>query len=211
MKYIKSLAFIVFLYLSTLASFAQANKEDESLSLDKGSIENQFEYVIQKASSWNDERGQAYKVMKRNWLYELKSHTLDTLKAVHKNLMDTQIVVANQAKEIADLKSSLTNTQNDLTKTNTEKNNMSLFGMQMSKTGYNMLMWFIVASLLALLIFFIYKFNNSNVITKDAKRSLSEMEEEFEEHRKTALEREQKVRRQLQDEINKQKAKKNNK
>ena len=30
-------------------------------------------------------------------------------------------------------------------------------------------------------------------------------EEEFEEHRKTALEREQKVRRQLQDEINKQK------
>ncbi|WP_445955999.1 tRNA (guanine-N1)-methyltransferase [Yeosuana sp.] len=211
MKYIKSLAFIVFLYLSTLASFAQTNKEDESLSLDKGSIENQFEYVIQKASSWNDERGQAYKVMKRNWLYELKSHTLDTLKAVHKNLMDTQIVVANQAKEIADLKSSLTNTQNDLTKTNTEKNNMSLFGMQMSKTGYNMLMWFIVASLLALLIFFIYKFNNSNVITKDAKRSLSEMEEEFEEHRKTALEREQKVRRQLQDEINKQKAKKNNK
>ena len=48
-------------------------------------------------------------------------------------------------------------------------------------------------------------------MTKDAKRALSEMEEEFEEHRKTALEREQKVRRQLQDEINKQKTTKGGK
>jgi hypothetical protein len=31
------------------------------------------------------------------------------------------------------------------------------------------------------------------------------LDEEFETHRKTALEREQKVRRQLQDELNKQK------
>jgi hypothetical protein len=82
---------------------------------------------------------------------------------------------------------------------------MSLFGLQMSKTGYNMLMWSVIGALLALLILFIYKFNNSNVVTKEAKLALSEMEEEFEEHRKVALEREQKVRRQLQDEINKQK------
>jgi hypothetical protein len=66
-------------------------------------------------------------------------------------------------------------------------------------------MWSIIGALLALLIFFVYKFNNSNVVTKEAKLALSEMEEEFEEHRKVALEREQKVRRQLQDEINKQK------
>ena len=82
---------------------------------------------------------------------------------------------------------------------------MSLFGLQMSKTGYNLLMWSIIGALLILLVFFIYKFNNSNIVTKQAKLSLSEMEEEFEEHRKVALEREQKVRRQLQDEINKQK------
>jgi hypothetical protein len=66
-------------------------------------------------------------------------------------------------------------------------------------------MWSIIGALLALLIFFVYKFNNSNVVTKEAKLALAEMEEEFEEHRKVALEREQKVRRQLQDEINKQK------
>ena len=42
-------------------------------------------------------------------------------------------------------------------------------------------------------------------VTKAAKKSLEDTELEFEEHRRVALEREQKVRRQLQDEINKQK------
>ena len=209
MNYMKSLAGIVLFFLCTLSSFAQTNEEEkEELSLNSGTIDNQFEYVIQKSSNWRDERGQTYKVTKRNWLYELKAHTLDSLKAVHKDLLDTQTIVSNQSKEITDLKTNLANTQSDLDKTNTEKNNMALFGMQMSKTGYNVLMWTIIAGLLALLLFFIYKFNNSNSVTKDAKRALSEMEEEFEEHRKTALEREQKVRRQLQDEINKQKVSK---
>ena len=211
MNYMKSLATTVCVLICTLSSFAQTNQEEDKLSLNEGTIDNQFEYVIQKSSSWRDERGQTYKVTKRNWLYELKAHTLDSLKAVHKDLLDTQTVVDNQAKEIAGLKTNLTNTQNDLEKTNTEKDSMSLFGMQMSKTGYNALMWIIIAGLLGLLLLFIYKFNNSNKVTKDAKLALSEMEEEFEEHRKTALEREQKVRRQLQDEINKQKLPKGNK
>ena len=50
-----------------------------------------------------------------------------------------------------------------------------------------------------------YKFKNSNVITKEAKKTLEETEEEFQEHRRVALEREQKIMRKLQDELNKQK------
>lgn len=205
MNHMKSLAAILFFSLVTLSAFAQTDQEEEPLSLNSGTIDNQFEYVIQKSSSWRDERGQTYKVTKRNWLDELKAHTLDSLKAVHKELVDTQKTVSDQSKEITDLKNNLANTQNDLDKTNKEKDSMSLFGLQMSKSGYNGLMWTIIAALLALFLLFVYKFNNSNVVTKEAKRALSEMEEEFEEHRKTALEREQKVRRQLQDEINKQK------
>jgi uncharacterized membrane protein (DUF106 family) len=83
---------------------------------------------------------------------------------------------------------------------------MALLGMQTSKTNYNVIMWTIIAALTALLLFFIYKFKNSNSLTKEAKYKLEEVESEFEEHRRNALEREQKVRRQLQDELNKNKA-----
>lgn len=204
MNPIKSLFFIVFTCLLSLTSFSQTN-QDEKLSLYEGTIDNQFEYILKKSGNFKGTNGQAYEAVKRSMFLALRAHTLDSLKTVHKNLAETQAIVKNQAKEILDLKSNLSNTKIDLDKTNSEKNNMALFGMQMSKTSYNVLMWTIIGGLLALLIFFIYKFKNSNAITREAKHNLAEIEEEFDEHRRTALEREQKVRRQLQDEINKQK------
>ncbi|KAB1067250.1 tRNA (guanine-N1)-methyltransferase [Tamlana haliotis] len=200
MKLFKSSVLIIFTCLLASQSFSQSNDDDDKLSLNSGTIDSQFEYIIQKSNKYQD-----YKVVKKAWLYTLKSHTLDSLSAVRKDLVATQNVVSNQEQEISGLKEKLNSTQIDLDQTNLEKDNMSLFGLQLGKSNYNILMWSIIGALLALLLFFIYKYNNSNAVTKEAKHNLSEIEEEFEEHRRSALEREQKVRRQLQDELNKHK------
>ncbi|WP_242131991.1 tRNA (guanine-N1)-methyltransferase [Aestuariivivens marinum] len=206
MKFNKYLATIAILVFLSFPLFGQnTSQEDDGLSLDKSTLNNQFEYVLKKSGNFKGTNGQMYEAVKHSMLLTLQAHVVDSLKTLYKNLADTQAIVDNQANEISDLKAKLSTTQSDLDKTNTEKNSMSLFGLQMSKTGYNLLMWCIIGGLLALLILFIYKFKNSNSVTTEAKLALSEIEEEFEEHRKTALEREQKVRRQLQDEINKQK------
>ena len=204
MNPIKHLTLITLIFTLSFSAFAQTKVEKDKLSLNSGTIDNQFEYVIQKSYTYRG-NGKVYKNVERHWLYTLKAHTLDSLKTVHKDLSDTQAIVDTQAKEITALKTNLSNAQSSLEQTNIKKNNMALFGLQMSKTNYNVLMWSIIAGLLALLVFFIYRFKNSNSITKEAKKTLAEIEEEFDEHRKTALDREQKVRRQLQDEINKQK------
>ena len=183
----------------------EAEDVDDKLSLDSGSIESQFEYLTKKSNGWKDQRGQRYEVIKIQWIEKLKGNTLDSLKAVHKTLSDTKIIVTKQDDEISKLKTNLSSTQGTLAETNTEKDSMSLFGIQMSKGGYNGLMWSIIGGLLALALFFMYRFKSSNAITKEAQKSLAETEEEFEDHRRIALEREQKVRRQLQDEINKHK------
>jgi len=205
MNQLKFIALIFLIIVSSVNTYAQSNQqpsqEEETLSLNSGSIDNQFEFIIRRSNRYQD-----YKVVKTNWLYTLKAHTLDSLKAVHNELDSTNLVVSEQQKEIDDLKANLSTTQASLDFTNKEKDSMALFGMQMSKSGYNMLMWVIIAGLLALLVLFVYKFRNSNSVTKQAKNALAEIEEEFEEHRKVALEREQKVRRQLQDELNKQKS-----
>ena len=205
-KFIIALLSIAFFSLNIQAQNTANTTQNEQLSLNSGTIDNQFEYVITKSSNWNDERRQPYEVIKRNWILTLKANVLDSLKAVHKNLNDTQSIVNKQVEEIALLKSNLTSTQSTLDKTNIEKDSMSLFGIQMSKGGYNSLMWSIIGGLLVFLLFFIYKFKDSNTVTKQAKTTLAETEEQFEEHRRVALEREQKVRRQLQDEINKHKS-----
>ncbi|HEX9600713.1 MAG TPA: tRNA (guanine-N1)-methyltransferase, partial [Mariniflexile sp.] len=180
MNFTKSLTLLTLLF--SLTTFAQtSDSDDNKLSLNSGTLDNQFDYVITKSNGWRDERGQSYKVIKAYWLTELKTHVLDSLQAIRKDLVATGITVKAQAQEIEDLKTSLSNTQSTLDKTKSEKNSMALFGVQMSKGGYSGLMWSIIAILLALLIFFIYKFKNSHAVTKEAKRALSDVEEEFEE------------------------------
>ncbi|WP_422105022.1 tRNA (guanine-N1)-methyltransferase [Winogradskyella sp.] len=186
------------------AQTSNTNDQDQ-LSLDRGTINSQFEYVFRKSGNFKGTNGQPYEAVKQVWLLKLKSNVLDSLKTTYGNLEASRSTVENQAKEIEDLKAKLTSTQTTLDQTNTEKNNMALLGMQTSKTNYNVIMWGIVAALFALLLFFIFKFKNSNALTRGAKLKLEEVETEFEEHRRVALEREQKVRRQLQDEINKNK------
>lgn len=206
MQSIKSiiLTLSVFLFFSLTYAQETPNKDDEKLSLTEGTLDNKFDYVIKESNDWHRD----YKVIKTNWLTTLKAHTLDSLKIYKIDISEKQTVIDSQAKEIANLKSNLTITQTSLDDTKAEKDSMSLFGLQMSKTGYNMVMWAIIAVLFALVILFIFKFKNSNAITKQAKKALAETEEEYEEYRRNSLEREQKVRRQLQDEINKHKTSK---
>ena len=208
MKFLLKAAVILLVLFNLQTVNAQANKDndDEKYSLNSGTIDNQFEYIFRKSGNFKGTNGQRYEAVKTAWLLTLKAHVLDSLKTTYKNLEDSKATVDNQAKEIEDLKGKLGNTQTILDQTNTEKNNMSLLGMSTSKTNYNVIMWSIIAGLTALLLFFIYKFKNSNSLTREAKHKLDEVETEFEEHRRNALEREQKVRRQLQDEINKNKA-----
>ena len=189
----------------TITAQSNPNSAEVQKKRNEGSISDQFEYVITKSYTYKG-NGKVYKNIQYHWLTELKSNTLDSLQAIQKNLTDTQEIVSNQTKEINDLKSNLANTQGTLENTNKEKDSMSLFGLQMSKSGYNILLWSIIALLFFFLLVFAYRFKASNSATKDAKRKLEEVEIEYEDHRRVALEREQKVRRQLQDEINKNKA-----
>ena len=202
MKFLTKAAVILIVTLSLQTIQAQtANPPEEKLSLNSGTIDNQFEFVIRRSPRWKD-----FKNVKTTWLYTLKAHTLDSLKVLQKQLSDTKAVVNTKQKEIDGLKSSLSSTESTLSVTNEEKDNISLFGIQMSKASYKILMWSVAGGLLALLLFFIFKFKGSNSATREAKDKLDEVESEFEEHRRNALEREQKVRRQLQDELNKHKS-----
>jgi tetrahydromethanopterin S-methyltransferase subunit B len=202
MKTLKFFALTIMLMVGSTSTFAQ---DTQTQSINEGTINDQFEYILRKSGNFKGTNGQAYEAVKRSLLLALQSHTSDSLKTIRQDLNKTLTTVDAQQKEINDLKANLSSTQSTLDATNKEKNSMSLLGLQMSKTSYNILMWTIIAGLLALLTIFIFKFKNSNSVTKAAKKALAETEEEFEEHRRSALEREQKVRRQLQDELNKQK------
>lgn len=195
----KYLFLAITLSFSVLAS-AQNVAKNANLKLKDGPIKEQFEFIIKNSNKYKN-----YKVVKREWIEKLQKNVADSINAAQKDLSTEVAKVATQQTDIEKLKADFAAVNQKIEDLNTEKDSISLLGLQLSKGSYQSLMWGIVAVLAVLWLFFTYKFKASNTITKEAKAKLTETEHEFEEHRKRALEREQQVRRKLQDEINKNK------
>ncbi|MFK7749702.1 MAG: tRNA (guanine-N1)-methyltransferase [Kordia sp.] len=195
----KYLFLAITLSFSVLAS-AQNVAKNANLKLKDGPIKEQFEFIIKNSNKYKN-----YKVVKREWIEKLQKNVADSINAAQKDLSTEVAKVATQQTDIEKLKADFAAVNQKIEDLNTEKDSISLLGLQLSKGSYQSLMWGIIAVLGVLWLFFTYKFKASNTITKEAKAKLTETEHEFEEHRKRALEREQQVRRKLQDEINKNK------
>ena len=192
MKFLLSISLLVFL---SFASYAQETKENTpKRSLNSGTIESQFDYLYKKSGSY-----QEYKVVKKVFYQKIKGNVLK------KELNMTKQTVIAQDSEINNLKTNLKTTNDNLTNVTKEKDNIKFLGISMTKGAYNTILWSIIIGLMALLAFFVFRFKTSNTITKQANELLAETEEEFDQYKAIALEREQKVRRELQDELNKQK------
>ncbi|TYP72298.1 tRNA (guanine-N1)-methyltransferase [Aquimarina intermedia] len=197
-KYLLVLVTALFFFQGSFAQEEQENMSAEE-ALKQANIENQFSTVIKKSG-----RYQEYKVVKRVWMDQLKVNTLDTLKSLENSLATSNQRIMDQEAKINELQQTLSTTNQNLASITEEKDNMSFLGIAMTKASYKTMMWAFVAIILVLLGFFIFKYKNSNAVTLEAKKNLAETETEFEDHRRRALEREQKVMRKLQDEINKQ-------
>ncbi|MCJ7468376.1 MAG: tRNA (guanine-N1)-methyltransferase [Maribacter sp.] len=206
MKILK-LVFIVISLLTFNLQFAQEKGETENLSLDNGPISSQFDFIAQKSGNYRAD-GVPYEVVKESNLIKLRKNVLDSLNAVNKKTIELKATIAEHETTISSLNKKLGETTNNLASVTEEKDSMSFLGIAVSKGTYNTLLWSFIFGLLGLMLFFMYKFRRSNVLTQEAKTALTEVEEEFEEHRRRALEREQRISRQLQDEINKYKKQK---
>lgn len=199
-KFITALSFFFFLFISSAVLGQETQNNEPKPSLDNGTIESQFDYLYRKSSSY-----QEYKVVKKTFYQKIKGNVLDSMQGLKKDLTDTKKLVEVQGNEIKNLKSDLETTNDNLIAVTKEKDNIKFLGFPMTKSSYNSLLWTIIFSLVALLLFFIFRFKSSNSITVQAKALLADTEKEFEAYKAKALEREQKVRRELQDELNKQK------
>lgn len=200
MKYLRIL-FALALLIPTLAIHAQ---EEESTEETDNTLRGQLEELERKSGNYRA-NGIRYEVVKLSDLNETKKNIFDSIDTANKTIKDLSATITANDAEIEDLNGKLQETTNKLNAVTEEKDSISFFGALISKGTYNFILWSIIFGLLLLLLFFIYRFRNSNFLTQQAKSALADLEEEYQNHRRRALEREQKISRQLQDELNKQK------
>ncbi|WP_396596203.1 hypothetical protein [Dokdonia sp. R86516] len=183
----KALAFIF------LLSFSVSQAQDATKTIDE-----QFTEVIEGSNNY-----QQFKVIEKVKMNRLQQNAKARIDVLQTEIENLKSEMNKQQTAASKVSADLEKIQLTLAETEEEKDSINFFGIQMSKGSYQTMMWSIIGLLLLGLVFFIYKFRSSNVLTKEAQHKLDETEVEFDEYRRKALEKEQKLGRQLQDERNK--------
>lgn len=191
MKQILFLFFPIFFF--TLSITAQ-----DSIEVRKNTLNDQMTDAFEKSNSY-----QEYKVIKKSQLATLRKSILDSVSNLKSQIGNQNSEVGKQRSQIDSLTDNLKRTKEDLALSREKEDGIKVLGILTSKSNYNTIMWSIIAILLLISGFLFYRFLNSHKIINAAELKIAEMEIELEDYRRNSLEREQKLRRKLQDEINK--------
>lgn len=187
----KTLTLAVALLALNLAGFAQENKN---------TIDNQFNTLLNESTNWQNS-----KIVLLDRLQELQKNVNDSLTKLQLTIVNNKDASLEHKESVESLTSQLKITQDSLATTLTTNTNIDVLGMSSEKSTFLTIIWSIVGILVGLLGVIYYRFKKSFSSIKEAQSKLAETEGELEELRKSSLDREQKIRRQLQDEINKNK------
>ena len=186
---IKSTIVCVFFILSNILHAQEVNKLNNT-------IDSQLQSLYKTSSSY-----QEYKVIKKTRYRELQSNVLDSIAYFKDEITRKNALIQRHVTSIDSISKINEATDIQLNEAISQIDTIRFFGTELNKSSYSFVLFMIILFLSILLVVFIYKFKNSNVLTKRAKSNLIDVEDELSSFRKKSLEREQKLRRKLQDEI----------
>lgn len=189
-KNLLALLFICTLFIGVSRAQAPAGTPN---GVFQGTIEEQFDVLLKNSYPYDN-----FKSV-RDQLPKFKKNTLDSILALEKQLSQQNDLIAAQNKSIDSLKISLEETK----KLVSEEASISFLGVQLDKGTYHLFVWTIIVVLVIALLIALQRFRSNNRVAKESREAAEAIREEYEQHRKKAMEREQKLKRDLQDELNK--------
>lgn len=184
------------LFLLFIVTFMNA----QEMSTTSTKIINQFDYVLTQSESYRD-----LQIVKRKWIENLKESVTHSYTNMETQLSESEAMIQHQKNEITTLKANLEQSNALLSKYTNLGPTVTFLGIEFNQIVFGTLFSILFFGSLILACIFAIKYNKSNELTLNAKSVLIELEEEFQEYKRKTIEREQKISRQLQDEINKQK------
>lgn len=188
--------------LNTL--FANPVKTIETVQeqpVSKATLESQLNNLLQKSVDYND-----VKLVKKTLLEELQTDFQSFMSKSEQELTLAKNAIALKETELQTLQVEYQKVRTELNQAQNSGGEVDFLGLSLAKDLYHAIMWTLVFTSLIAVAFLVRKFKIANEITQNSKGVLKDLEDEFETFKRNAIEREQKLRRQLQDEINKQKA-----
>lgn len=188
--------YITILFLAVaipFSSFSQGEEQEEV----PNTLENQYIELKKESNNY-----QAYKVVREVKLDEFWSAVADTLSEARSEIGSLKAEVKDLKSNVAKLEAGIAERDSSLSEQEYQIEHMSFLGLDMTKTGYTTFTWSIIFILIISVLILYFRFNSANRVTKNTRKEYAQLQEEFEDHKKRTREKETKLKRDLQTEIN---------
>jgi len=180
---LRSLFAFASVVLASLSSVAQTTMPEV---LDKGSLNDQLKYIEEKTRIYED-----YRAIREDMFQKISKNAADSLVSAKTRIAEYEGLTGILNNRIDSLNSSLSGTKADLKEITRSKNSIKVFGIELNKTAYNIILLIIVGTLVFFLATGFLAFRRNLTVTRNTKKELDELRTEFEAYRqKTRLERE---------------------
>ena len=160
-------------------------------------LKQQFEELKEGSNSYQD-----YKVVKETRLNAFWHTVADTLAQYQQQVAANRKQISELSQEVAVVKGQLNEQQSQVSSLEHDKARITFLGMDLLKNTYTTVVWLLIGTLFVTLLTLLYRFRISHRITAGTQRDHAHLQEEFEEFRKRAHEREVRIKRELQTERN---------
>ncbi|MTI40438.1 hypothetical protein [Fulvivirga lutimaris] len=151
----------------------------------------------------NSETFKEYKVIKTYELNKFWKGVTDTLKTNSTTITELQKKIVTHDAEIKKLNDIIAESKANMLDLEFGVEHITIFGLPISKTAYQVVNFAIIVTLLVLIAFLVFKYNERRSTAKEKINAFNNLEEKFADYQKTALEKQMKLRRELQTERNK--------
>lgn len=191
---------VLLLLCVALGTFSITSAQTEGTSSDtedSNELEAQFERLKDRSNNY-----QEYKVVKKTALNAFWNSVEDTLDDTREEINELKSEVAKLESQVGDLENQVSQRDKALEEREFQIEHMDFLGMSLTKSTYITFTWTLILILVIAVIVLWIRFKSAHSVTRNTREELRILQEEFEEHRKNSREKETKLRRDLQTEIN---------
>ncbi len=156
--------------------------------LETGTLEEQFGYIEERTQIYNN-----FRAIREVMFQRLRSNSLDSLDDAGFRIEVLNADLENRNAKIDSLGVLLENVRGDLDLAVRNRDSIAFLGMPMHKTGYNFLVWSIIAGLSFLLVAGGLTFLRNRNVLVNTLNEIEELREEYESYRKNSREKREKM------------------
>jgi len=187
------LSTISFLFALSLSG----NLNAQAVETEVNTLDKQYETLMRVSTTY-----QEYKVIKNVRLNEFWKNIQDSIKTAGVEKLALKQKISGLNEELITTQNNLSEVTSNLETSNHDRDRIDFIGIPLKKAAYNSVVWGIIFILGGLALFFFFRYNKSNAITRTTKKECDTLFNEYDNYKKNTRDKELQLKRELQTAIN---------